>query len=389
MYGERVHDILDADNDGDVDLDDLLLVSEWLARLLSLFLDVTICVIPIGAVVGTILTVIGASLMFQALGETTSHCTSVLDAFVARGVLPAVHQEIELSSYMRPLTINAVLCLVLDILVIVNGFIIRVKRARRKIEDARDDRVCGCTPTRANAESKGCGLTCVRWTSATVQGLFAVIGTLYTWVVIALAYVASLFFVLGYGIFYLLRAYCDKLQPLAMQNLQVIDSHLNATVPLVNQAMEQTYEVIGLQRSVASVHPASAILFQSSPIPHILEFVGASLPIAESYVGVAVELLDTASDYSAFLSELCVLSRPLPDLFRRCLVGSILLLLGQTILAKYHHSYSTIWYYELALRRSRNRRKLAEQQLGDAATTWPGGADDKESRCGQAKVAPE
>ena len=101
-------------------------------------------------------------------------------------------------------------------------------------------------------------------------------------------------------------------------------------------------------------------------------------------------------NYDSFLTQLCELTRPLPPIFRRCYIGTVLLLVGQLVLGKYHHSYSTVWYYEVALRRSlvlasapsrallpssrlpgsptsstdglhraRNRRKLAEQRTAD------------------------
>ena len=148
-------DVFDLDGDGDIDEDDLFLAGYWTMRLLELVFDVTLCVIPTGAVAGFAMTLAAAAYLETTLLAVQAHIEGVYGVLVLEAALPENSMQngvrsvlgIDVATVRQIAEAGLMTIFIINLMVIANGFYVGIRRASRKVVQAQDDRVCGCDPT--------------------------------------------------------------------------------------------------------------------------------------------------------------------------------------------------------------------------------------------------
>ena len=101
----------------------------WLWWCVELFFDCTVSVIPIGGLVGTAMSSVGTYI----IARSGKQC---LDAL-------ADLQKVRLGPYQKYIFIVLGLVLAADFAAICNGFACGIQRAIRRVDRAKEEKVCG------------------------------------------------------------------------------------------------------------------------------------------------------------------------------------------------------------------------------------------------------
>ena len=304
------------------------------ARLLFLFFDVTYWVLPVGAIVGGVLTLIGASVAANAALKVDARFADEIEQLYDLRRID-IYELVGVSSkqLMWWTCAGLVVLFVINGLSIVNGYWAGRKRMTRRKSSyvkSRDDLCVQCT--------------------------FAVVGNLVFWVAIALLYTASAVVLVVMALMSLLEKYCTRVQPLyamaesGLEFSQTTLAQTNATYQNVYSQYTHTVESsTSLYSELFSGSPhyqQKSLNYLVSPLPALAEASGNVFGIGQSSIDQASELLVKANDFVDFLNVFCSIAEPLPVLLMDVYFGTVLAMVGQIIVSKYHVRYYTIFYYE-------------------------------------------
>jgi len=358
-------DELDLNHDGHVDGEDVLLAvsigTRMLSTMLFLIFDVTYWVLPIGAIVGLSCSVIGMALVESAVVQAKDAIAFTVSDLRSQGLLPVDDVlsmlGLDANQMLGWATAALILLIVTAGVTLVNGVYVGVQRVSRRHSPPPGCECCVkcCCPDKLPA-SFHC-----------FQGTFAVVGTALYLASIATMYAASAIVLVLLVLLTFFKLHCDHVAPLVDRGLTFSAETLasaNETYALVYGQYVSTIEPAAQELFPPWATPQQmqlGILFLMSPAPALMATVGQYFGLAETSIHQASAVLATATDFDAFMDTYCKVAAPLPDSFSLLYAGTVLALIGQIVLYKYHMQYYTIFYYEAALRRQRAQQRRANR----------------------------
>ena len=118
-----------------------------------------------------------------------------------------------------------------------------------------------------------------------------------------------------------------------------VNAAFNA-VESTNAALcNQTYaQVLAFASSftVLAESTHTELMYAMSPLPDLIGWVGSQLGVAQEALAEVHEWLSHVANFELFLGRMCELTEPLPRALFSCLLASLLLLVGQIMVSKYH-----------------------------------------------------
>ena len=399
--GRSLTELVDADGDGDVGLHDALLVSQWMWRTVELLFDITVCVAPVGAIVGTALSVIGGVIVARAFVQLSVEVEPWVDKFSS-----IFNGFPEAKTYVE---IALAVIVAVDALTVLHGFADGLRRAKRKVtEFGEDGGAFGCCdnskikPIEA-APAKSCAwhLACfgpllIKWFAGHVfQAAWAIGGTVVIWISIIVSYVASVLAIFLFGSFYVAVSYCDNVAEVIDMGVEIGESSLQRAAETIDLVEEATASGSAAEASVygddnsadggalaqcadsilgnvcstveTRASATAALLYETSPFPELLAFLDTQLPVACSTVELGEQLVLQADSFGDFLEEFKDVAEPVPHLMKQAMVGTWLMLVGQILVLVFHQKYFTLWYYEgsMAKRNAEAKKRLAAEAEAD------------------------
>jgi hypothetical protein len=310
------------------------------ARLLFLFFDVTYWVLPVGAIVGGVLTLIGASVAANAALKVDARFADEIEQLYELRRID-IYELVGVSS--KQLTWWT--CAGLVVLFFINGLSIangywagrkRILRRKSSYVNPKNDDTC-------------------------VQCTFAVAGNLVFWMAIGFLYAASAAVLVVMAFMCLLEKYCTRVQPLyamatsGLEFSQTTLAQTNATYQTVysqyTHSVERSTSAYSELFSGSPSYQQKSLNYLVSPLPALAETSGNVFGIGQSSIDQASELLVKTNNFVEFLKVSCSIAHPLPPLLMDMYIGTVLALVGQIIVSKYHVRYYTIFYYETLMAR--------------------------------------
>lgn len=379
----------DIDNDGDVDIHDAILVAEWLWRYVELLFDITLCVAPVGAIVGSILAVIGGVIVARSFIQLSIEVDPWVKEFSSHfNGFPEAKSFAEIALSV---------VIVVDALTVCHGFAVGLRRAERKVNEFGEKGGASCCkndqskiePAEITSSKSSnwtldllcCGAFVIEWfASHLFQAIWAIGGTVVIWISIIVSYVASITSIFLFGSLYVAHAYCDDIADVIDMGVEYAESTLQKatdSIDLVEAATvtgsEASSSIYGddgddaLDRcsgamlgSVCSTvesraSATAALLYETSPFPELLAFLDTQLPVACSTVELGEQLVVRARDFGEFADEFKEVAAPMPGLMKQAMIGTWCMLVGQILVLVFHQKYFTLWCYEgsMAIRNAR------------------------------------
>ena len=386
---------LDADGDGDVDVHDALFLAEWLWNSVELLFNITVFVVPVGALFGSALSLAGGSTVATSFARLADQMEPWADEFPGdfNGFLEAkAYAELALA-----------VVVVVDALTVLHGLAVGIRRADRKVREFGEEGAFGCCdkskvrPAAAavpGAQSWTCRLVCcslfiVRWFASHIfQATWAIGGTIVIWVSIIISYVLSVISTFLFASFFVAHSYCDNIASVLDLGIDFANSTLQRAaeaIELVETASATGHAAetsiygaddgggddscggsfLGTVCSTAQARKSAtaALIYETSPFPQLLAFIDTQLPVACNTVDLGKRLILRAGDFGDFADEFEDVTGPVPGLMQQAVLGTWLVLVGQILVLLYHQKYFTMWYYEgsMSRRHAKEKRLAAEK----------------------------
>merc|ERR1712216_1121028 len=102
-----------------------------------------------------------------------------------------------------------------------------------------------------------------------------------------------------------------------------------------------------------------SMLYGMSSLKTTAQALDALIPMATNLESQLDAVLADTDSFNTFLDRVEGVVCPVPGLLQWCLVGTILTIVGQIVVLVFVQKYYTVWYYEMTLRKRRQKLRSA------------------------------